>query len=426
MGGAARHSASSGVSIAQRVLSSTLLRQSGLYTATNLGISLLGAVVSALLARNLTTNDFGAYSFASALLVFAAGFFEFGLFVPAGRLASTDPDSGQREIAGAAVLTYVPVGIAFSLLILGLSFVADGLFRVHAGGILRMASIVAFALPFGLLAEWLAVGTGRLHRYSLVTFGAQLLFVILVSGAFALSKPISPAGAVSLQLAAIALGWFAFVFWLRPKFSNARRRVGQLLGGARDYGLQVYLGRILSIATYNLDVPMLGALASPSAVGYYVLATAISGASGMPALAFSTALFRNLAGRPLIERRWLLISIAVASVSTALAWFLAAPFVRLIFTDRYAPAVALVVPLAAAAGVRGVTGLYNSFLTAHRRGKELRSAGMALTVSNLILNVALIPPFGAAGAAWASLIALIVNLGAHIIGYRRYRRRLVT
>ena len=68
------------------------------------------------------------------------------------------------------------------------------------------------------------------------------------------------------------------------------------------------------------------------------------------------------------------------------------------------------------------TGIYNSFLAAHGLGKELRNAGMALTVSNLILNVALIPQFGAAGAAWASLI---VNLGAHIVGYRRYRRQLV-
>jgi O-antigen/teichoic acid export membrane protein len=411
-------------SLGRRVLSSTLLRQSGFYTATNLGISLMGAVISALLARTLTTNDFGAYSFASAFLVFVAGFFEFGLFVPAGRLASTETASGQRQVAGAALLTYIPVGLVFSLLILCLSFVADGVFRVHAGGILRAASLLAFALPFGLLAEWLAVGTGRLHRYSLVTFGAQLMFLVMVSGALLLSRPISPARAVSLQLVAIGLGWVALAFWLQPKFGDAWRRVHQLLIGAREYGLQVYVGRVLSVATYNLDVPMLGALSNPAAVGYYVLAVAIAGASGMPALAFGTALFRNLANRPLIERRWFVISISVAAVSTVIAWLLAGPFVRVVFTERYDAAVALVVPLAAAAGVRGVTGLYNSFLAAHGLGKELRNAGMALTVSNLILNVGLIPPFGAAGAAWASLVALIINLGAHIVGYRRYRQRL--
>jgi O-antigen/teichoic acid export membrane protein len=144
----------------------------------------------------------------------------------------------------------------------------------------------------------------------------------------------------------------------------------------------------------------------------------------MPAMAFATALFRNLANRPLIERRWLLVSVGLATASTIIAWLLAGPFVRSVFTERYAPAAALVVPLAAAAGVRGVTSLYNSFLSAHGLGKELRNAGIALTVSNLILNFALIPPFGAAGAAWASLLALIVNLIAHLAGYRRYQRGL--
>jgi O-antigen/teichoic acid export membrane protein len=72
-----------------------------------------------------------------------------------------------------------------------------------------------------------------------------------------------------------------------------------------------------------------------------------------------------------------------------------------------------------AEAMRGTTGLYNAFLTAHARGRELRNAGMVLTISNVILNFALIPPFGAAGAAWASVLALVANLGAHIIGYRR-------
>jgi O-antigen/teichoic acid export membrane protein len=407
-------------------LSSALVRQSALYTTTNLAISALGAVASALLARLFSTSEFGAYSFALAFLAFSALFFEFGLFMPVARLASAEPAKGQGEIAGAVFLTFVPVGLSFSLLILVLSFLVDGLFQVHVGGILRIAALLAFAYPFGLLAQWLAMGAGRLHVYSLATFGAQLLFVGLVLVNLLVSRPLSPAGAVTLQLAAMGLGWFAFALWLRPTFRNLRLRLHQLLAGAREYGLQVYIGRILSMGTYSMDVLMLGALFMPAAVGFYVLAGAIAGASGMPALAFATALFRNLANRPLIERRWLLVSVGLATASTIIAWLLAGPFVRSVFTERYAPAAVLVVPLAAAAGVRGVTSLYNSFLSAHGLGKELRNAGIALTVSNLILNFALIPPFGAAGAAWASLLALVVNLIAHLAGYRRYRRGIAT
>ena len=407
---------------ARRWLSSALLRQSALYATTNLGISGLGVIASALLARHFATSEFGAYSFAVAFIAFSAMFFEFGLFMPVARLSSAEQAEGQREIAGAAFLAYIPVGLSFSLLILLLSFQVDGLFRVHAGGILRVAAILAFVYPFGLVAQWLTLGSGRLHLYSLATFASQLLFVTLVVASLLISRPLSVAGAVTLLLAAAGLGWLVFALWIRPTLRNLRLRLHQLWAGARDYGAQVYVGRILGIGTYNMDVLMLGALSNSAAVGFYVLAGAIAGGSGMPAMAFATALFRNLANRPLIERRWLLMSVGLATASTIVAWLLADPFVRIVFAQRYAPAAALVVPLAAAAGVRGVTSLYNSFLSAHGLGKELRNAGLALTVSNLIFNFALIPPFGATGAAWASLLALVVNLVAHLAGYRRYQR----
>jgi O-antigen/teichoic acid export membrane protein len=96
--------------------------------------------------------------------------------------------------------------------------------------------------------------------------------------------------------------------------------------------------------------------------------------------------------------------------------------IRLAFSPRYAPAAALVLPLALAQAVRGVTSLYNTFLSSHGRGRQLRNTSFVLTGSNLIFNFALIPPFGAAGAAWASLAALVVNLAAYVVFYRRTLR----
>jgi len=42
-----------------------------------------------------------------------------------------------------------------------------------------------------------------------------------------------------------------------------------------------------------------------------------------------------------------------------------------------------------------------------------------LALSNVAFNFALIPRFGAQGAAWASLLALGVNFLAHVYFYRR-------
>jgi O-antigen/teichoic acid export membrane protein len=136
-------------------------------------------------------------------------------------------------------------------------------------------------------------------------------------------------------------------------------------------------------------------------------------------LGMATALFAPLARESDIQPRLLLIAVMIGSAATLTAWALAGPFITAVFGEQYRSAVQLVPPLALAQGVRGVTSVYNTFLQAHGRGRELRNAGLILTASNLVLNFGLIPPFGAVGAAWASLLALIANLIAHVIFYRQ-------
>jgi O-antigen/teichoic acid export membrane protein len=82
----------------------------------------------------------------------------------------------------------------------------------------------------------------------------------------------------------------------------------------------------------------------------------------------------------------------------------------------------LAIPLIIATAVRGVTTLYNTFMSAHARGRDVRNAALILVVSNLLFNFALIPPLGATGAAWASLFALLVNYVGYLSYYRRYVR----
>lgn len=99
---------------------------------------------------------------------------------------------------------------------------------------------------------------------------------------------------------------------------------------------------------------------------------------------------------------------------------MAGEFIRIAFSHKYTAAAALVAPLALAQTVRGITSVYNTFLAAHGGGRQLRNAGFVLAASNVVLNFALIPPYGAMGAAWASFAALCVNLAAHIFSYHRY------
>jgi O-antigen/teichoic acid export membrane protein len=217
----------------------------------------------------------------------------------------------------------------------------------------------------------------------------------------------------------MALGFAVLLVALRPRFRRALRHTRDFVRQARAYGFQVYVGSLLSIGTYSMDVLMLGALTNARTVGFYALAGAIANASGLPVLGLSLAIFRRLVHEGRLDRRWILIAWLAGGLAVLLAALLAKPVIGLVFSHRYERAARYVVVLAAAQAVRGVTSLYNSFLSARAHGKELRNAAVVLTVSNLVFNFALIPPFGAMGAAVASLLALLVNLLAQVAFYRR-------
>ena len=404
-----------------RALRSRTARQAAVFAGGSVLVSGLGAVAKALLARNMSPEEFGTFAFALAFLLFLALFFDFGLFLPAARVAATTADPiARRGVVGAALVAYVPVAVAFSALVALLSLGVDGWFNVEgAGDAVRFVAPFALAFPFLHVAVQLVQGVGRLHVYSVSTSGAQILLVAVLVAVLAADVAMTATLALALHSASVLVAAAGVALCLRPVFVSVRENVARLVQGARAYGFQVYVGRLLGIGTYNMDVLMVAAFTDPASVGFYTLAAAIASMISLPVIALANALFPRMTREAAIDRRWLGIAVVVGVAGAGVVAVAAGPLVELVFSSPYSAVAGLVLPLGLAEAVRGVVSIYNSFLSAHGRGRELRNAAVVLTVSNLVLNLALIPPFGAMGAAWASLFALLANLLAHVVFYRR-------
>lgn len=394
-------------------------REAAGFAGAGLLANVFAVIATALLTRNLVPTEFGSYAFAVSLLFFVALFFEFGVFVPAARLAAVADGRKRREVVGAALLVYLPVGAVFSVTIFVLSFWIDGWFRVDVDDALRIAAPAAVAFPFVFVLQQLAQGVDRLHVASMATALGQLLLVALLALCLGVLGGLSPSSALVLRSLALLIASIVAAVWLRPVFGAVGHWARELVGQAREWGFQVFVGRVLSTGTYNMDVLMLGLWTNSRSVGLYVLAGSLASASGLPVIGIAAALFARMAREPAILRRWLFVATVVGAVFALAAWLLAEPAIRILFSARYVAAAGLVLPLALAQVVRGVTGIFNTFLSAHGRGTALRNAGLVLATSNIAFNFALIPPFGAYGAAWASLLALVLNLMAHVFFYRR-------
>jgi O-antigen/teichoic acid export membrane protein len=222
----------------------------------------------------------------------------------------------------------------------------------------------------------------------------------------------SPA-AVLLRGATLAVGAAVLCVWMRPIFARLRERIELIRADARDYGRSIYVGRVLSTASYNVDILLVGLLADAEAVAFYALAKALAYGVGLPGLGGAAALFPRMARAARLAPRWIWLAAGVGGAGALLLALVASPLIDLVYGPEFAGAAALVLPLALAEAMRGVAGFPNQFFNAHGEGRAIRRVGIVFTVTNLIANLALIPPFGAEGAAWASFGAMLINLASY-------------
>src|SRR4051794_21536019 len=88
----------------RRLLRSRAAVQTATFTGASLVANLLAVASTAMITRNLGTSEFGSYSFAVSFLLFTALFFEFGLFLPASRLAAVADGRDRHEVIGTALV----------------------------------------------------------------------------------------------------------------------------------------------------------------------------------------------------------------------------------------------------------------------------------------------------------------------------------
>jgi O-antigen/teichoic acid export membrane protein len=276
---------------------------------------------------------------------------------------------------------------------------------------------VGFPLDFVCLQT--AQGLGRLHSYSIASVLSRTGFLGLLTAMPAFGVHLTSSGVLLADALFLLAGWAALLAYLRPVFCGLRESMARMIRDARDYGFSAYIGRVLSMGTYHMDTLMLGAGSDPRSFACYMCAASLTYPIVLPAAGLAGALFGRLARRPRMELYWVVAVTVVSAVPAVVLSMLAEPLVRWVYSEKFLMAAGLMPVLAAAQVIGAVTRLFNTFLAAHGLGSDLRTVAITLTVSNLVLNLLLIPAFGAAGAAWASLLALAVNLVAHLVGYRR-------
>ena len=406
------------MNLSQKVaLNTVLLLLSRLVVA---GSGLVGVVVS---TRYLGPGDFGQLVVAIVFVSVFGFFTDAGLYTVAARELAKHPEDERRLLANVFSMGLVMTAAALLLALLFAAVVYGGsgheLVRVGIVilGVQMLASPLGGTASAYLIAHQRAGPTAFAGVLSSIVFVPSLFVVIEADLGFAgLAVCFALSGLVSLLVP------FAVVRGLRLSFARDPALWRQMLRWAVPQAAVL----VLAIIYFRLDTFLLSFLSTDAEVGLYGLAYRVLEVLVVfPAYLMST-LFPEIARqRPRSARLDELVqgafsSVAIATVPLVIIFALfAAEVVAVAGGPRYADAAPVLRVLAVAMALLFINTVFFQALVALNRQRNLFILLLGVLAGNVLLNVLLIPPLGAMGAAIALVATEATALALSLFVFSR-------
>jgi stage V sporulation protein B len=386
-------------------------------------LSMVGGFLASVLgARLLGAEGMGVVGTALTVSMLAAVIVSAGLSLSAIYYLSR-----SSEEPAAAVGRFVLLGgiaTVADLLIVGLLGIALSTVSPEIGAAMLMAAPLSAAILAFDLCGAILLGLAAEEAYIWVQ-AAEALVGLIVTAIVLMLIAATPAG----FLGATAAGYVAAAF---AAYTVVRRRTGPIRlswdrGFSRtvlSFGLRGQMGNVLQFLNSRLDLLLVTSFGGLAAAGLYYVAVRISEAVLLVAQAGSTFLYPRVAAQ--VDRgdtettklmvRTTLVVVGLGALGVVLV---GEPFIKLAFGASFGEAAWAARIVAVAMLPFAIHRLLGGDLRGRGRpGLVSVSSGLALAAT-VVLDIALIPPFGITGAAVASLVAYSVAAFALMAFFRR-------
>jgi O-antigen/teichoic acid export membrane protein len=386
-------------------------------------VSATGFFVAALLlARVLGPAGRGSVAFITVTALVTARVVKLGLGQATSVLAAQRP--GVRATLLANLLAF---SLVASLLVGGALVGALYLLDAEPAGTggSQFAILFAGIVAASLVDDNFLIGCGRLQEAAAISAGGGWLYAGALVAALATVDLTVDSALVAWACAHFA--WAAVLAIIGMRASGLGRPSVRLLSESLHFGSRAWLGSVSLFLNARVDQILVGVIASDVALGLY--AVAVNGAEILLFLptAIATALLpaaareREAAGVDRSLRTFRCAAIlALASIvfAAAVGWLAIPAVFGAEFRDAVAPFMWL---LPGALGYTALSIFSNALLAARAPGLSSLGSAAALGVG-VALDLALIPVFGASGAAAAASVAFLAGGATVALLYRRASR----
>ena len=409
----------------------SLVRNTISLLATTAIITPMRLLVVIVLARLLSPEELGVYSITLTFAAISMLTLQIGL--PSSAIFRIRRlGHGADQVASSVFTTSLLLGgIGVCVLLAAEPLIAGEILPPDSGHIYRIGIGIAVLQLLGSSFVGVARGIDRFdlaNAYRLIAASGELIGLTVVL-AFVSSRSADALSVVLIVYLISAGTLVASVVW-QTGFDS--RDYFTHLGPGLRYGAKSHAQTLAGNFHEQVDVFMLAVLLSdPAQIAVYSIAVGVLNRTKLIPLALADALFPEVAARSPED------GAALAAQATrhgmlgvslfALAVALAAPLlVPLVFGETYRSAVPVLWILAPGMIMLAIFLLIGRyFMAINRQQVSVKIQAVAL-VTNIGLNVMLIPEFGIIGAAIASLISYAMEFLAIVVAFVRTTDRTLS
>lgn len=388
-----------------------------------LGTAVLGWAGSVIIARTLSGDDWGRYSFVFALL----GILEVVTDLGVGRVVLARLNSGKAEevskLAGSFIVLRIVLGLLGYLLAVGYAYFT-GLSPLVVTAAALAGTTVMLATPanafFVLYQSKLRLTytafwdiAGQVVQFLLIVLVAHFQPVLLAFLLPAIAREV-----------VIFLGRGAGIPWLYPKeFRPSFRQPFAYWGEMLREALPISIGFALLTALERIDMLMLQRLDTYEAVGLYAIGYKFSDllalVVGALAVPFTTVLVKAWPDHPEQFRtrvyQPLAVAILLGGLATVLFWSAGKTVIVLLYGQEFIGSAYAASLMVTGSALNGFTFIVIAALVAARKLRIFPLIALFGLGLNIGLNFVLIPLLSINGAALATLFTQVVMLLAMLL-----------
>lgn len=393
-----------------------------LFAATISGV-LLGVLSSVLNTRFLAPSDYGDVRYVQNILNLATIVLLFGYFQSGSRMLALASDEMEcRKIKG--VMALFLMGCTVIMIIICLMCYIIHLFSNEHLAFLFIVSIPCCC--FQLFTNYIgttAQGDNQIGRLALSRVAPPILYVLL--GYFIYSNY----GATSERM--ILLQWglgtlvmFIIIISTKPVFKGLSPYIKQIRQENKDYGIELYIGSLVMVATNYIAGITLGIFNSDnSEVGFYTLALTITSPLAMLPGIIGTTYFKKFASIEKIPTKVLKMTIGLSLLSFIIYVIGIRYVVNFLYSESYSSAGIYAMWLAIGYTIHGIGDMFNRFLGSHGQGKAIRNSSIYNGMFKIFGYTVLVYILGTNGAILTTILCSIIYATSIVIYYLRYTHK---